>query len=329
MSEAQSTTLEEQIASFDPSNPEALAALEKMAMGVPAEEDPAEEVQTEEAAKQDEKTAEQAEDATSGTPQTKGVQAKDGQHIIPYSVLERERDRATRAEQTAQALADQLKQLQAGKAPTEGSEAGQLTDEDLSQLDQDLPGVSKLIRAQMKMIEGLTGTVQTLQREQEVQTQARQHSVQDEIEVAIAANPDLANWREAMTRAENPDPLMWNRAADLDNHLKQDPAWKDRPINERFAKVAESIKAIYGDQSPAPTQQTKPDPQPDLKKVADAKLKAMPAAVPNTLSDIPGGAPPNQSDIENLEGASTVALGNKFLSMTPAQIESYLARMTA
>ena len=222
MSEAQSMTLEDRMAAFelDPSNPEALASLEKAAMGeaAPAEVAPAAvEAKTEEpAAKTDEKQ-EPGEASIVETPQ--GVQAKDGQHIIPYSVLERERDRATRAEQTAQALTARIQQLESGK-PAAASEAGEanagaMTEEDLAQLDQDLPGVAKMLRAQMATISALTGTVQNLKNEQEVQAQNREQSQQDEIEVAISANPDLTAWRDAMNRADKPDPLMWNRAADL------------------------------------------------------------------------------------------------------------------
>lgn len=326
--EATSNTLEDQIANFDPSNPESLAALEQVAMGDEGG------VATE--AKQDEKTPEQTtpvESAPSGAQadQTRGVQAKDGQHIIPYSVLERERDRAARAEATAQALAEQLQNLQNGKLPdqTSGKEQqGTLSDEDLEQLDSDLPGVAKVIRAQMAMIEKLTGNLQNVQREQEVVQQTRQQSIQDEIESAIQGNESIKSWREAASRQENPDPLMWSRAVEVDKMLRQDPAWQDRSIAERFSKVSDMVNAFFGTQQAgkAPEKQIQ---QPSLQQAAEAALKAAPAPMPETLSDIPGGTPPAQTDIETLQNASVTALGNKFMSMTPEQMESYLARMAA
>jgi hypothetical protein len=352
--EANSMTLEDQIAAFDPTNPESLAALEKSVLGVAVETsvdpDPmngsglksaSDEVQAaadkqEGAAKQDEKKTEEPAPASatqvagdpSVTPEPKGVQAKDGQHIIPYSVLERERDRAARAEQTAQALADQLKQLQAGNkgASPADANAGGLTDEDLQTLDRDQPEVAKLIRSQMAAVEQLTGVVRSLQQEQEVAYQTKAASVQDEIEAAVTANADLKSWRDAAFSKEAPNPLMWNRAADLDAVLREDPAWQDKPVAERFAKVAETMRTIYSVPSVTPSKTTTP---PDVKQVADAQLKAAPAVVPTTLSDIPGGAPPAQSDAETLENASAISLGNKFLTMTPEQIESYLSRMAA
>lgn len=349
MGVANSTDLEARIASFDPSDPDALAALENDVLGseVPVEE-PASSVEpetseTKEPAKQDDKTGTEAAakvqtepnsetDATSGVTSPKGVMAKDGDHIIPYSVLERERERAIRAEATIKALSEQINALQSG-ADTEAKPAnaeGQLSEQDLAQLDSDLPGVAKVIRAQMAAIQALTGTVQTLQQENEIAQNTRAASVQDETEAAIQSNPELVAWREAANRKDSPDPRMWNRAADLDAVLRSDDEWKDRPIAERFAKVTETIKTLYGAPSaaPAPTivqpQQAKPV---DLKQVADTQLEAIPAPVPTTLSDIPGGAAPAQSDIETLENASAVALGQKFMSMSPDQMESYLARL--
>ena len=364
MSGASSISLEDQITGFDPTDPEALAALEKAAMGgeestagddekslVDSEKPDAgaKEPQKPEPAKTDEKTGtDQAtgaeaqkdgqateEGAASGAGKTQGVQAKDGNHIIPYSVLERERDRAARAEATARALADQLEKLQSGKpaATGEETEAVQLTAEDLTQLDTDLPSVAKVIRAQMKAIEQLTGTVQTLQQENEIAQNSRKSAAQDETESAIQGNPDILAWRDAANRKDNPDPLMWNRAADLDAVLRNDPVWRDRPLAERFAKVADSIKTIYGAPA-APAATEKPAaPQPatpqkaDLKQVADAALKAAPAATPSTLSDIPGGAPPAQGDIETLENASSVALGQKFMRMSQDEMDAYFSRL--
>jgi len=355
MAEANSTDLETQMASFDPTNPEALAALEKAAMGgedVAAEATPSADdtpepeaapAKKDEPAPQDDKTvaappadkpAEPGEGTPSGTGKPKGVQARDGDHIIPYSVLERERDRASRAEATAKALAEQLQSLQSGKtveaqAP---ANAGNLTEEDLAQLDTDLPGVAKVIRAQMAAIEAMQGTIHTLQQENEIEQQNRQAAALDQTEAAIMANADLKAWRDAATRKDNPDPLMWNRAAGLDEVLRDDPDWKDQPLATRFAKVVESMRSLYGvpaAATPTPPAPVPPAPQPatDLKQVADAKLKAEPAPVPTTLSDIPGGAAPAQSDIETIENTSAVALGQKFLSMSPDQMDAYLARI--
>jgi hypothetical protein len=258
----------------------------------------------------------------------KGVQAKDGTHVIPYSVLERERDRAVRAEATANALSEQLKQLQDGKTPTAKADANAvaLTDDDLAQLDQDLPDVAKAIRAQMSMIQALTGTVQSLQQEQEVQQNVKQQSVQDEIEAAITGNPDISAWRHAAQNQETPEPLMWNRAADLDAVLRSDPAWMDRPVAERFAKVAETIKTLYGAPSTAPSA---PPSTATLQAKADAALAgaAKAGGLPLSSSDIPGGAAPPVDEAAALMDKSGPELTAAFMSMTPEQIEAKLSRL--
>lgn len=354
MSEAAagSTNLESAVDNFDPSNPEALAALEKLAMGGVVVETPAIDPQDkgaqagneggEGAAKQGEKTTEQpaaaGEGATSGvTEQPKGVQAKDGQHIIPYSVLERERDRASRAEQTAQALADQLQKLQSGTATaaTADATAVQLTDDDLAQLDTDLPGVAKVIRAQMQMIEKLTGTVQTLQHGQESQQTSAEQQRRDEEEAAIAANENLTALRSTM--GEDPKALArWNRVVDTYQSLREDPELFALDTASLINKAEQSVAAIYGPVVKAAATPATPAAKPTeesqaaaLKQAADAALKAQPGTVPTSLSDFPGGTPPAQNDIETLSNASPVQLGQKFMSMSPDQIESYLARVTA
>lgn len=258
----------------------------------------------------------------------KGVQAKDGTHVIPYSVLERERDRALRAEATANALAEQLQQLQDGKSPTAQANANaeMLTDDDLAQLDQDLPGVAKAIRAQKAMIQALTGTVQSLQQEQEVQQNVKQQSVQDEIEAAISGHPDISAWRDAARNQDAPDPLMWNRAADLDAVLRQDPAWIDKPVAQRFAKVAETIKTLYGEPSTAPAA---PPSTATLQAKADAALAgaAKAGGLPLSSSDIPGGAAPPVDEAAALMDKSGPELTAAFMTMTPEQIEAKLSRL--
>jgi hypothetical protein len=268
-----------------------------------------------------------AADAETAAP--KGVQAKDGTQIIPFSVLERERDRRHQAEATANALAEEIERLKAGGKPANEAVAIKLTDEDLAQLDSDLPGVAKAFRAQMALIEQLGGTVQSLQREHAVQQSVQQLSTQDAIEAAIAANPDIASWREAAESKENPDPLMWDRAVNLDAVLRDDPAWQDRSLSERFAKVAETIKTLYGAPSAAPTAAL-PTVTPDvLKAKADAALAsaATAGAVPRSSSDIPGGSAPPVDELAAMSDKSGAQLTAEFMAMTPDQIEARLSRL--
>lgn len=337
--EANSMTLEQQLANFDPSNAEQLAALESGLLGqqgitgepVPSDDNPAQ--AGENGAKPDEKKAESPADptngATSGTDvTTKGVQARDGQHIIPYSVLERERERAAQAEALLKEQARLIEQLRSGKTDHEADSAvaATMSEEDLVQLDQDLPGVAKVIRAQAAAIERLSGDLTKIQEQQTAQADVAAKSVEDEIEVAISARPELSAWRDAAFRQDNPDPRMWNRAADIDLALRNDPEFQDLSIADRFDRVVRTMETLYG----VPTTVTTPTntkPAADLKQVADAKIRDVSdKSVPMSLSDIPGGAPPAQTDLETLENTSALALGNRFMSMSIEQQEAFMAR---
>lgn len=259
--------------------------------------------------------------------QEKVIQAPDGKHTIPYSVLTAERERASRAEQMLQAQAEEIARLRAGGesvATGDGKDASAvLSDADMASLEQDLPDVAKALKAQAATINQLNGAVNTLQREMAVKQHAEVAQVQDEIEAAILATPELKSWRDAAFAAETPDPLMWNRAADLDAMLRNDPAWRDRPVAERFAHVAKSVKLHYGD-----TTQPQ-DTNASLHNKAAAALAAASAngtKVPTSMGAIPGGTMPPVDEAAALDSKSGVELMDDFSKLTPDQIEAKLAR---
>lgn len=270
-------------------------------------------------------------DATATQPE--GVQARDGKHVIPYSVLERERDRAARAEATSEALALQLKQLQDGgnsNAKASAENVGTLSEEDLVHLEQDLPAVAKAIRAQMAMIDQLNGDLSSIQKDHQAAQKVEMQAAQDEVEAAIAANPNLSAWRASASNQESPDPLMWNRAADLDAVLREDNFWKDRPIAERLAKVAETIGNLYGFPETKTTEPSAASSQATLKAKAEAALAAATKAaspVPRSMGDIPGGSAPPVDEAAAMLEKSGPELTAEFMRMTPEQIEAKLSQL--
>ncbi len=279
--------------------------------------------------------------AGTATPEPKGVQAKDGDHVIPYSVLERERERAARAEATATALADEIAQLRAGKTPTATTEAPAiLSDEDLEQLDQDLPGVAKAIRAQMAMIEDLTGTVKTLKAGQEVTAQTAEQARADEEEAAIAASETLSALRSASTSDPKAN-ARWNKAVDLYSTLREDPEFFGLSTSELIAKAEASLTAMYGPLTPAapapaatpaakPAAAASPATPAQLQAKADAAIAAADksgTAVPRSLGDIPGGSAPLVDEAAAILSMSGPELTASFMTMTPEQIEAKLSRL--
>ncbi len=265
----------------------------------------------------------------------KEVLAQDGKHTIPYSVLERERTRAIQAEATAAALAEEVKQLQAGKKPDAESATAALSEEDLAQLDQDLPGVAKVIRAQMSMIEQLTGSVKSIKAGQDVQERSAEQVRIDAEEAAIAANPELVALRTAMAANDPKATVRWNTVVDAYSALQNDPDLVGLPTADLINRAAHGIKALYGGNLlPAGIQALAASPAAPtdaaLKAKADAALAAAEkagAATPHSLGDIPGGSAPATDEAAAMLGKSGAQLTAEFMTMTPDQIEAKLNRL--
>lgn len=263
----------------------------------------------------------------------KEVLAQDGKHTIPYSVLERERTRAVQAEATAAALAEEVKQLQAGKTPDAESATAALSEEDLAQLDQDLPGVAKVIRAQMSMIEQLTGSVKSIKAGQDVQERSAEQVQIDAEEAAIAANPELVALRTAMAANDPKATARWNTVVDAYSALRNDPDLVGLPTDDLINRAAQGIRALYGGNLlPAGITATSPAAPTDaaLKAKADAALAAADksgAAAPHSLGDIPGGSAPAVDEAAAMLGKSGAQLTAEFMTMTPEQIEAKLNRL--
>lgn len=347
--------LEALIDNFDPNDPDSVAALEKAIGGdeeaaastdaddgEPGEEEVegAGETPAETPEPKDEKPAEPAPGAASAAEpesaeQPEGVMAKDGKHIIPFSVLERERHNRIRLEQLAHDQQQIIEQLQSGgkQAAAVSDDAKMLSDEELAELEADLPGVAKAIRAQQATILALQDQVKSVRSSQEVQEKSAEEARADEEQAAIAASSSLSKLQE-QAFAESPSPEAvdrWNRVTGAYASLRDDPLFANLTTPELIAKAEASVNALLGPmEGLEPPPAAKPAPQPakkpeDLSKAAEEKLKASTPAVPQSLSEFPGGTPPAQSSLENIEQASNADLDRMFDGLTPEQIERKLA----
>lgn len=274
--------------------------------------------------------------ATAGaTPGTKpeanpvGIAAKDGAHIIPYSVLARERERANAAEELVRTQADELQRLQAGGKPST-SAPQMLSDAELEQLEQDLPAVAAAIRSQQALLQQLAGTVSQM-RESNLRTEEQQRV--DEESAAIAASQSLSALKAA-AYAENASPAdvaRWNRTADQYATLRGDPQFFHLSTAELIGKAEQLVTVLLGPSgtapsaAPAPASQQRPNPS--VKDQADAIVAAQQQPVPLSLSEFPGGAAAAQSDIQKIAGASILELDRMMRSMTPEQVDAYIARV--
>lgn len=205
-----------------------------------------------------------------------------------------------------------------------------VTKVNLKQLREDYDGplvdiIETLVTAtqhQAKEIKDLRATNQQREAKDEA---AVKSSVQD----VIDSIPTLAQWQaEADT---NP---MFDRAVALDNQLRQEAEWQNKSMHERFAEV---VRLMGGEPTPKgakTTTTTAPAPKPaestkdGEQKVTDALKSAAAKSAPISMSDLPTGSPPAQSEQEALEGLSTVQLAEKMERMNGAQLDEFLRRMT-
>jgi hypothetical protein len=264
-----------------------------------------------------------------------GILGKDGKHVIPYAVLEAARAESRRIAESNQQTANELEQTkrqlqvltqqvnQAGLTPAQLPEQSQITPEQLAKLQNDFPDMAGVITTMVQKIDYL----------QQKMPAAQQPAIEptgDPVINAIKATPDLSKW-------QSEDPDRFTLAVHIDDTLKNDPAWKDKPLTERFSEVAKRTKAAYGEQvedsqsqpattaqaaQPAATQLT----AEQLQKIADDKLAAAKAAtaVPASPSDIGSTTVHQPTLLEQAANADDQQLQAMFANMTEAQIDALL-----
>lgn len=284
-----------------------------------------------------------------------GVATKDGQHIIPYSVLKADRERANRAEQEARELRQQLAAFQAATqaanpataqtsnhsesgvkddvfAPHQQSEAAFLADsEELAQLKEDFPTVYKSLMAMQAQVAKQQAQLAPVQESVRNAEQAQQKTVNDQIQEAIDATPKLAHIKAT-------DPEAFELAKQFDNTLKDNPSWSGKPYAERFAKVVELVEQLHGVIvvpgaqtavfNPATaTSKTPEQIKQEARAMASAAVRANPAAVPTSLSEFPAGQSSVSDEQAAIASMSHADLARKFASMSPDKLDAYLQNL--
>ncbi|ECI3890492.1 hypothetical protein AHV09_27700, partial [Salmonella enterica subsp. enterica] len=167
-----------------------------------------------------------------GQPQedVKGILARDGKHVIPYDVLEAERTGRQRVEQEAfllkQQLAEEQRKIdlltsqikQAGMTPDPLPEEARISDEQIARIKEEYPEVANALTLMSRKYDYLQARIQ----------EAQQVPQENPAAQAMNAVPDLVDWQRS-------DPDKFAVAIHLDEKLQTDPAWKDKPLTERFA----------------------------------------------------------------------------------------------
>ena len=262
-----------------------------------------------------------------------GVATKDGKHVIPYSVLKSERDRASRAEQIAReaqervaALESQLKAGNQGANNGEGARtdpqqptASDLSAEDLEALKEDFPTVYKAVMASMAAAKALETKLQPVEESVRSTEAERERSATETVQDAIDSVPKLAH-----IQATNKD--AFELAKQFDATLRTQSAWASKPLTERFAKVAEMVESAIGPIDLPGSKKASPSAE-DLAKAAKAKAeqdaKASRTNVPTSLSEFPAGQHAAQDEREAAEQLTHQQLAEKFAGMNADQMDAY------
>ncbi|MBM0416292.1 hypothetical protein [Aeromonas veronii] len=232
----------------------------------------------------------------------KVVMAKNGQHTIPYEVLEQARNEAkqlreqlTQAQQ-AQAERDKLQALLEKNGIDPSVDPDDISQEELEQLAQDYPDLGKSIAAIARKL-------------QKLEPQAAPQQVQpvaNPVQAALQAVPDLAAWRDG-------DQDRFDMALTIDDKLQADPAWSNKPLAERFAEVARRTKLAFGDEVEAPPSKA---PGKAAEKPADH--------IPSSPSELGQTHHAPATGIERYGAMSQTELVGEMGNMTEAQIEALL-----
>lgn len=236
-----------------------------------------------------------------GDPE-KVILAKNGQHTIPYEVLEQSRNEVKvlreqlAASQQAQAERDKLQALMEKHGINPDVDPDDISQEELEQLAQDYPDLGKSIAAIARKLQKL---------EPQVAPQQVQPTL-NPVQAALQAVPDLVSWREK-------DQDRFDFAIIVDEKLQADPAWQGKSLDERFAEAARRTKLAFGDEVQAPPAKV---PGKGAEKPADF-IPSSPSALGQTHHAAPTG-------VERYGAMSQTELIGEMGAMTDAQMEALL-----
>ncbi|EAO0751684.1 hypothetical protein VQZ33_004459 [Salmonella enterica] len=252
----------------------------------------------------------------------KGILARDGKHVIPYDVLEAERTGRQRVEQEAfllkQQLAEEQRKIdlltsqikQAGMTPDPLPEDARISDEQIARIKEEYPEVANALTLMARKYDYLQARIQEVQQVPQENPAAQ----------AMNAVPDLVDWQRS-------DPDKFAVAIHLDEKLQTDPAWKDKPLTERFAEVARRTRAAYGEAPSHPVVEQDKN-QKVLAAAADRVAKAdAAAALPDSPSDVGNTAAVPQDKFEQLLGASYADAEAVMSGMSDADIDAILEKL--
>ena len=260
------------------------------------------------------------------------ILSKNGKHQIPYSVLETEREQRRAAEGAVEQLRQQIEALTAKvngtAAPAAAAGEPEISEEDIEAIAGDFPATGKALRALLGQVQGLKQELETVRQSESTRQGREAQSATTTVQQAIDNNPTLSYLQAN-------DPEMFAEAVKTDNQIKANPRNRGLTMEQRFDKVVSALEAVYGPfelpgQSDTTQTTTTAAPAPAAKNVAATAAKVVKEAEQGrrvgSLSDIPGGVPPEADELTQLGELSANDLGNKFMKMNLQDLSTLLAR---
>ena len=261
------------------------------------------------------------------------VKAKDGVHEIPYEVHASLRDenkelKKQLAELQKQSRVDAQK-IEHAKANMERqgvdveaafSDPDNITEAEVKQYEEDYgpnDPMTKAVRRAFKAQQAEQETAQQAEAVQEQQESVQQRLTaeqQAEVDATVLANESLAKWQKD-------DPERWAQACQIDEQLRSDAKWMDKPLSERFAEAERRTKAFFGDPI-AP-----PDPaaaRQAAKDAAKAKVKSASKDTPDSLSDLGQSPVREKTKSEILDGLTPEGQMAEMAGMSNAELIALL-----
>ncbi|PSV11661.1 hypothetical protein C0W59_19200 [Photobacterium kishitanii] len=260
-------------------------------------------------------------------PEKKVIVAKDGEHIIPYDVLEAERRESERLrqqiadmkqkqpeyDQQSRLLELRDKQLQKlGVDLDDLPENLTVNDKQIDDLRENYPELAPFITSLMAKIDAVTANTAPVT---EVSTN---NPVLDDIK----SNTDLNGWMD-----EKGD--KWALALDIDDRLLVDPTWSEKPQRERFEEVVRRTKVAFGEtlSTPEPEPESVLEPVVDdikVREVAEQKEKAAAESLPESPSLVGASNQHQGTVLQQAINMNNADLQNLMSTMTPDQIDALL-----
>ena len=244
-----------------------------------------------------------------------GVASKNGEHRLPYEVLERTRQEKQQLAQEREQLAQEKAELEARASEYERTSnlyKQQLEEANLDpkllpeQMLQDPELLERIKTDYPELGDAFGAMVNQFNQLKQSQTQAQPSQTQDNqpdaaFQQAFDSSDHLKTWMTS-------DAEKWSKAQQIDEQLADDPAFANKPVSERLAEVERRTMLAFENKQ---TQQPK----------ASDKLSGTP--LPNSPTDIANAGSSTGSNTHILEHDAET-LTAEMSSMSTDAIESLL-----